>query len=52
MDSTGAPTATGNSSGIRCSGSTCLVTTVNAKENYIARSANGTDTDRIAIVPR
>jgi hypothetical protein len=52
IDSTGAPTVTENSTGISCTRETCVVTTIGAKEKYIARSADGRDTDRITIVPK
>ena len=51
-DTTGAPTVTENSIGIRCNGDVCVVPTIGAKEKYIARSADGTDTDRITIIPK
>jgi V8-like Glu-specific endopeptidase len=51
-DTTGSPVVTENSDGISCTGSTCVVTNLGATEKYIARSSDGKDTDRIALLPR
>jgi hypothetical protein len=51
-DMTGVPTVTANSEGISCSGSTCSVAEISAKQKYIARSSDGKDTDRITLLPQ
>jgi hypothetical protein len=51
-DTTGAPVVTSNSSGISCSGSSCVATTISEKQKYIARSSDGKDTDRITLLPQ
>jgi hypothetical protein len=51
-DTTGTPTVTENSGGISCTGSMCVVETISATEKYIARSADGKDTDRMTLLPQ
>jgi hypothetical protein len=51
-DTTGTPIVTENSDGIRCTGSTCVVTMIGATEKYIARSSDGKDTDRMTLLPK
>jgi hypothetical protein len=48
----GTPLNQANSSGIVCDSVGCRVTNIQRKERYISRSADGSDTDRITLVPK
>jgi cysteine-rich repeat protein len=52
MDTTGAPLSTATSAGINCNASGCTVSNLQATEKYISRSADGTDTDRMTLLPQ
>ena len=45
-------TATTLTSGITCTGTTCLVVSLTATEKYIAVSSDGKDTDRLTLLPQ
>jgi hypothetical protein len=51
-DTTGDPSLTAGSSGIHCSGDTCVAMTISETEKYVARSSDGKDTDRMTLLPQ
>jgi hypothetical protein len=51
-DTTGDPSLTASSSGIHCSGDTCVAMTISETEKYVARSSDGKDTDRMTLLPQ
>jgi hypothetical protein len=55
FDSTGDPSNTISGSiggGISCDPAGCTVSEIQGTVKYVSRSADGTDTDRITIIPK
>ena len=50
-DATGTPTNTAGTPGISCTASGCRVPEISETQEYVSRSADGTDTDRITLLP-
>ena len=50
-DATGTPTNTSSTAGISCSASGCKVAEITEMQEYVSRSADGNDTDRITLLP-
>ena len=50
-DATGTPTNTAGTPGVSCTASGCRVPEIIETQEYVSRSADGTDTDRITLLP-
>ena len=50
-DATGTPTNTAATPGISCTASGCNANAIAEKQEYVSRSADGNDTDRMTLVP-
>lgn len=50
-DATGTPTNSANTPGITCTASGCAADAIAETQEYISRSADGNDTDRMTLVP-
>jgi hypothetical protein len=50
-DHTGTPTNTASTTGITCTDSGCSAVGITEKQEYVSRSADGGDTDRVTLIP-